>query len=78
MSDTVCAENIAREVDEAARQLAWAGRLDLTRAFIQHGDVTVYAHVISVAPAQMSAFFFSHNKIVTRSLINVFSSSLCA
>ncbi len=54
MSDTVCAENIAREVDEAARQLAWAGRLDLTRAFIQHGDVTVYAHVISVARASLS------------------------
>lgn len=31
MSDTVRAEKIACEVDHAARQLAQAGRLDLTR-----------------------------------------------
>lgn len=49
MSDVVRAEKIACEVDHAARQLAQAGRLNLTREFIQHGDVTVYAHVISVA-----------------------------
>ncbi len=49
MSDVVRAEKIACEVDHAARQLAQAGRLDLTREFIQHGDVTVYAHVTSVA-----------------------------
>lgn len=49
MSDAVRAEKIAHEVDDAARQLAQAGRLDLTREFIQHGDVTVYAHVTSVA-----------------------------
>ena len=48
MSDVVRAEKIACEVDHAARQLAQAGRLNLTREFIQHGDVTVYAHVISV------------------------------
>ena len=42
MSDVVRAEKIACEVDHAARQLAQAGRLDLTREFIQHGDVTVY------------------------------------
>lgn len=54
MSDVVRAEKIACEVDHAARQLAQAGRLDLTREFIQHGDVTVYAHVISVARASLS------------------------
>ena len=53
MSDTVRAEKIAREVDYAARQLAQAGRLDLTHGFIQHGDVTVYAHVTSVARASL-------------------------
>ena len=54
MSKTARAERIAREVDRAARQLAQAGRLDLTREFIQHGDVTVYAHVTSVARASLS------------------------
>lgn len=54
MSDAVRAEKIACEVDHAARQLAQAGRLDLTREFIQHGDVTVYAHVTSVARASLS------------------------
>lgn len=54
MSETTRAEKIAREVDHAARQLAQAGRLDLTREFIQHGDVTVYAHVTSVARASLS------------------------
>ena len=54
MSEPARAEKIAREVDRAARQLARAGRLDLTREFIQHGDVTVYAHVTSVARASLS------------------------
>lgn len=54
MSDAVRAEKIAHEVDDAARQLAQAGRLDLTREFIQHGDVTVYAHVTSVARTSLS------------------------
>lgn len=54
MSDTVRAEKIAREVDDAARQLAQAGRLDLMHEFIQHGDVTVYTHVTSVARASLS------------------------
>ena len=54
MSKTARAERIAREVDRAARQLAQAGRLDLTREFIQHGDVTVYTHVTSVARASLS------------------------
>ncbi|MFR7670499.1 MAG: hypothetical protein ACLU0O_07265 [Collinsella sp.] len=30
------------------------GPLDLTHEFIQHGDVTVYAHVTSVARASLS------------------------
>lgn len=34
MSDAVRAEKIAHEVEYAARQLAQAGRLDLTREFI--------------------------------------------
>lgn len=54
MSKTARAEKIAREVDRAARRLAQAGRLDLTREFIQHGDVTVYTHVTSVARASLS------------------------
>ena len=54
MSDGVRAEKIAHEVDDAARQLAQVGRLDLTREFIQHGDVTVYTHVTSVARASLS------------------------
>lgn len=54
MFDAVRAEKIAHEVDYAARQLAQAGRLDLTHEFIQHGDVTVYAHVTSVARASLS------------------------
>ena len=54
MSEPTRAEKIAREVDRAARQLAQAGRLGLTREFIQHGDVTVYAHVTSVARASLS------------------------
>lgn len=54
MSETARAERIAREVDRAARQLARTGRLNLTREFIQHGDVTVYAHVTSVARASLS------------------------
>ena len=54
MSDAVRAEKIAHEVDDAAHQLAQAGRLDLTHEFIQHGDVTVYAHVTSVARASLS------------------------
>lgn len=54
MPDIVHAERIAHEVDRAARQLARAGRLDLTHEFIQHGDVTVYAHVTSVARASLS------------------------
>lgn len=49
------AERRAREVARAASELERAGRLGLTRGFIQHGDVTVYAHVLSVARASLSA-----------------------
>ena len=66
MSDAVRAEKIAREVDYAARQLAQAGRLDLTREFIQHGDVTVYAHVTSVARASLS---FAERVLAFRSTV---------
>ena len=41
----------AAEVRAVARQLEAEGRLGLTRKFIQHGDVTVFAHVNSVALA---------------------------
>lgn len=37
------------EVAKAAEILEREGRLGLTRGYIQHGDVTVYAHVLSVA-----------------------------
>lgn len=39
------------EVARAAEILEREGRLGLTRGFIQHGDVTVYDHVVSVARA---------------------------
>lgn len=32
-----------------AQELEKEGRLGLTRSFIQHGDVSVYAHMLSVA-----------------------------
>ena len=48
-------ERRSREVARAASELERAGRLGLTRDFIQHGDVTVYAHVLSVARASLSA-----------------------
>ena len=41
------------EVADAAEVLEREGRLGLTRGYIQHGDVTVYAHVLSVARASM-------------------------
>lgn len=37
------------EVELVARDLEARGRFGLTRGFIQHGDVTVHEHVISVA-----------------------------
>ena len=38
-----------------AASLEAGGRLALTRGFIQHGDVSVYAHVCSVARASLAA-----------------------
>ena len=49
------AERRAGEVARAAAELERTGRLGLTRDFIQHGDVTVYAHVLSVAQASLAA-----------------------
>ena len=45
----------AREVRAMAASLEAGGRLALTRGFIQHGDVSVYAHVCSVALASLKA-----------------------
>ena len=44
----------AAEVRACAHELEEHGRLGLTRGFIQHGDVTVYAHVTSVALASLA------------------------
>ena len=49
------AELRAREVARAAAELERVGRLGLTRTFIQHGDVTVFDHVTSVAQASLAA-----------------------
>lgn len=42
-------ESRAVEVQAMADQLEAEGRLGLTRGYIQHGSVTVYDHVLSVA-----------------------------
>lgn len=44
----------AAEVRRAAELLERDGRLGLTRGFIQHGSVSVYAHVCSVARASLA------------------------
>ena len=44
----------AAEVRAMATRLEAEGRLGLTRDFIQHGDVSVYAHVCSVACASLA------------------------
>ena len=44
----------AEEVAAAATELEAAGRLGLTRGFIQHGSVTVYDHVCAVARASLA------------------------
>ena len=41
------------EVAAVARQLEATGRLGLTRTFMQHGSVSVYAHVCAVARASL-------------------------
>lgn len=45
----VCLECPLAYVRDVALQLEKDGRLGLTRSFIQHGDVSVYEHVLSVA-----------------------------
>ena len=40
---------LASQVRATAKELEHEGRLGLTREFIQHGDVSVYEHVLSVA-----------------------------
>lgn len=45
---------IADEVELAARALESQGRFGLTRGFIQHGDMSVYAHVLSVSRASIA------------------------
>ena len=42
------------EVRACARVLERDGRFGLTRGFIQHGNVSVYAHVLSVALASLA------------------------
>ena len=44
-----CPEYPLAYVHDVALQLEKDGRLGLTRSFIQHGDVSVYEHVLSVA-----------------------------
>ncbi|MBY4798212.1 HD domain-containing protein [Collinsella sp. AGMB00827] len=44
----------AREVHVAAAELERTGRFGLTRTFIQHGTVSVYAHVCAVAQASLA------------------------
>ena len=46
---------VPHEVSRVAAELERTGRLGLTRNFIQHGSVTVYAHVVSVASASVRA-----------------------
>lgn len=46
------------EVARIARKLESHGRFGLTRGFIQHGDVSVYEHVVSVARASAAAGAF--------------------
>lgn len=47
--DRACPEYPLAYVHNMAQELETDGRLGLTRSFIQHGDVSVYAHVLSVA-----------------------------
>lgn len=49
-----CASHAADEAELAARALESQGRFGLTRGFIQHGDVSVHAHVLSVARASVA------------------------
>ena len=44
---------IEDEVRSMAGELEALGRLGLTRGFVQHGDVSVYEHVLAVAVASL-------------------------
>ena len=52
--DTPRGTRVADEVELIARELESRGRFGLTRSFIQHGDVSVHAHVQSVARASVA------------------------
>lgn len=49
-----CATNPIDEVAHIAQALEAQGRFGLTRSFIQHGTISVHAHVISVAHASLA------------------------
>ncbi len=49
-----CATNPIDEVAHIAHILETQGRFGLTRSFIQHGTMSVHAHVISVAHASLA------------------------
>lgn len=49
-----CATNPIDEVAHIAHILETKGRFGLTRGFIQHGTMSVHAHVISVAHASLA------------------------
>ena len=45
----IAVEDAAAYVRDLAQRLEARGRLGATRSFIQHGDVSVYDHVLAVA-----------------------------
>ena len=49
-----CATSPIDEVAHIAHVLATQGRFGLTRGFIQHGTMSVHAHMISVAHASLA------------------------
>ena len=51
---THCATSPIDEVAHIAQVLETQGRFGLTRSFIQHGTMSVHAHVISVAHASLA------------------------
>ena len=51
---TRCATNPIDEVTHIAQALETQGRFGHTRSFIQHGTMSVHAHVISVARASLA------------------------
>ncbi len=49
----IVVEDAAAYVRDLAQRLEARGRLGATRSFIQHGDVSVYGHVLAVARASI-------------------------